>query len=106
MATLCTWPDTWGSIQKRSKRHRILPWKRSLFLDAVKATLERAGLTMDDLVSVTVYCTDLKLYDSFNTVYKGYFHGNYPARVICQLARQQLLRGVHFEVQGIATKGH
>jgi 2-iminobutanoate/2-iminopropanoate deaminase len=75
-----------------------------LALDAVKATLERAGLTMDDLVSVTVYCTDLKLYDSFNTVYKGYFHGNYPARAFIGAA--QLLRGLHFEVQGIATKGH
>src|SRR5579863_7182136 len=30
-----------------------------LVMDAVKHTLERAGFTMDDLVSVTVYCTDL-----------------------------------------------
>ena len=30
-----------------------------LVLDAVKATVERAGATMDDFVSVTVYCTDL-----------------------------------------------
>ena len=28
-------------------------------MDAVKATVERAGLHMDDLASVTVYCTDL-----------------------------------------------
>jgi 2-iminobutanoate/2-iminopropanoate deaminase len=75
-----------------------------LVLDAFKATVERAGLTMDDLVSVTVYCSDLKLYDSFNSVYKGYFHGNYPARAFIGAA--QLLRGAHFEVQGVATKGH
>ena len=74
-----------------------------LVLDAVKATVERAGLTMDDFVSVTVYCTDLKLYDTFNTVYKGYFHGNYPARAFVGVA--QLVRGAHFEVQGIAARG-
>jgi 2-iminobutanoate/2-iminopropanoate deaminase len=75
-----------------------------LVLDAVKATLERAGLGMDDLVSVTVYCSDLKLYDAFNTVYKGYFHGNYPARAFVGVA--QLVRGAHFEVQGIAVRRH
>ncbi len=73
-----------------------------LVLDAVKATLERAGLSMDDLVSVTVYCSDLKLYDSFNTVYKDYFHANYPARAFVGVA--QLVRGAHFEVQGIAVR--
>ena len=74
-----------------------------LVLDSVKATVERAGLGMDDLVSVTVYCTDLKLYDTFNAVYKGYFHDNYPARAFIGVAA--LVRGAHFEVQGIAAKG-
>ena len=72
-------------------------------LDSVKATVERAGLGMDDVVSVTVYCSDLKLYDTFNAVYKGYFHANYPARAFIGVA--QLVRGAHFEVQGIAVKG-
>jgi reactive intermediate/imine deaminase len=75
-----------------------------LVLDAVKTTLERAGLGMDDMVSVTVYCSDLKLYDTFNTVYKGYFHANYPARAFVGVA--QLVRGAHFEVQGIAVRRH
>ena len=74
-----------------------------LVLDAVKATVERAGLTMDDLVSVTVYCSDLKLYDAFNTVYKGYFHDNYPSRAFIGVAA--LVRDAHFEVQGIAVRG-
>lgn len=73
-----------------------------LVLDAVQATLKAAGLTMDDLVSVTVYCTDLALYDSFNSVYASYFHGKYPARALIGAA--SLLRGGHFEVQGIAVK--
>jgi 2-iminobutanoate/2-iminopropanoate deaminase len=71
-------------------------------MDAVKHTVESAGLQMDDLVSITVYCTDLELYDSFNMVYRTYFHGHYPSRAFIGVNR--LLRGAHFEVSGIATR--
>ena len=71
-------------------------------MDAVKHSIESAGFTMDDLVSVTVYCTDLQLFDSFNAIYRGYFHGHYPARAFIGVAA--LLRGAHFDVAGIATK--
>jgi reactive intermediate/imine deaminase len=73
-----------------------------LVMDAVKQTLSQAGLSMDDLVSVTVYCTDLGLYDAFNAVYRSYFHGQYPARAFIGI--NQLVRGAHFEVAGVAVK--
>lgn len=73
-----------------------------LVMDAVKATLARAGFSMDDFVSVTVYCTDLGLYDTFNAVYAGYFHQHHPARAFIGVAH--LVRGAHFEVQGVAVK--
>jgi len=73
-----------------------------LLMDAVEATLKSAGLTMDSLVSVTVYTTDLGLYDTFNGVYKKYFHEKYPARAF--VGASQLLRGAHFEIQGIAVR--
>src|SRR5438477_9127716 len=34
-----------------------------LVMDEVKQTVESAGLSMDDVVSMQVFCTDLKLYD-------------------------------------------
>jgi len=71
-------------------------------MDSVKHTIESAGLQMDDLVSVTIYCTDLELYDAFNSVYRTYFHGHYPARAFIGINR--LVRGAHFEVAGIAAK--
>jgi len=71
-------------------------------MDAVKHTIESAGLQMDDLVSVTVYCTDLGLYDAFNTVYRSYFHGHFPARAFIGVS--SLVRGAHFEVSGTAAK--
>jgi 2-iminobutanoate/2-iminopropanoate deaminase len=73
-----------------------------LVMDAVKRTIEKAGLRMDDLVTVTVYCTDLDLYDTFNAVYRTYFHDKYPARAFVGAAK--LLRGGHYEVMGIAVK--
>jgi 2-iminobutanoate/2-iminopropanoate deaminase len=71
-------------------------------LDDVKHTIEHAGLTMDDLVSVTVYCTDLELYDKFNGIYREYFHGQFPTRAF--IGVNKLLRGAHFEVSGVAVK--
>ncbi len=72
-----------------------------LVMDAIKGTVEHAGLTMDDLVSVTVYCTDLELFNTFNTVYRGYFHGHFPARAFIGVAH--ILFNGHFEVQAIAA---
>jgi 2-iminobutanoate/2-iminopropanoate deaminase len=71
-------------------------------LDNLKQTIETAGLKMDDLVSVQVFCTDLTLFDTFNEIYRGYFHGHFPARAF--LGTGSLLRGAHFEVMGIAVK--
>jgi 2-iminobutanoate/2-iminopropanoate deaminase len=73
-----------------------------LVMDAVKRTLERAGFTMDDFVTVTVYCTDLSLYDTFNGIYAGYFHGHHPARAFIGVSK--LVRGARFEVQGVAVR--
>ncbi len=73
-----------------------------LVLEAVKGTLEKGGLHMDDLVSVTIYCTDIALYDKFNAVYRGYFHGHFPTRAFIGVS--QLVRGAHFEMAGIAVK--
>ena len=73
-----------------------------LVMDGIKQTVEQAGLAMDDIVSVQVFCTDLKFYDTFNSVYKTYFHGDYPARAF--IGTDKLLRGGRYEVLGIAVK--
>jgi 2-iminobutanoate/2-iminopropanoate deaminase len=73
-----------------------------LAMEAIKETVESAGLSMGDVVSIQVFCTDLKLYETFNGVYKTYFHGDYPARAF--VGASNLLRGGRFEVTGIAVK--
>jgi 2-iminobutanoate/2-iminopropanoate deaminase len=73
-----------------------------MVMDGIKQTVELAGLTMDDVVSVQIFCTDLKFYDTFNSVYKTYFHGDYPARAF--IGTDKILRGGRYEVMGIAVK--
>ena len=73
-----------------------------LVMEAVKRTIEAGGMTMDDLVSVQVYCSDVSFYDAFNGIYRTYFHGQFPARAF--LGSGKLLFGARFEVLGVAVK--
>ena len=73
-----------------------------LLLDGVKTTLSAADLTMDDLVSVQIFCPDLALYDKFNEIYRTYFTNGFPARAF--IGSGQLLRGGRFEMQAIAVR--
>jgi len=70
-------------------------------LDQMKTVLAQEKMTMDDLVFVQVYCTDIKLYDTFNAAYRTYFK-RFPARAF--LGSGPLLGGARFEIQGIAEK--
>ena len=71
-------------------------------MEQIKGTVEKAGMAMDDIVSMQVFCTDLSLYDAFNGVYRTYFKTNYPARAF--IGGTKLLFGSRFEVLGIAVK--
>ena len=71
-------------------------------MDEIKSVLAQEGMTMDDLVTVQVFCTDLSLYGTFNDVYRTYFTKGFPARAF--LGTGSLLAGGRFEVQGIAVK--
>ena len=73
-----------------------------LLLDGMKATLKEANMTMDDLVSVQIFCPDLSLYEKFNEIYRTYFVKNFPARAF--IGSGPLLRGGRFEAQGIAIR--
>ena len=73
-----------------------------IVLDDVKATLTAAGMTMDDLVSVQIFCSDVSHYDAFNRVYRTYFSKEFPARAF--IGSGALLFGARFEVQAIAVK--
>ena len=73
-----------------------------LVMEAVKSQVVRQGMTMDDLVSVQIFCSDVKHYDAFNAVYRTYFTKEFPARAF--LGSGALLFGARFEVMGVAVK--
>lgn len=70
-------------------------------MDQIKAVLAQEKMAMDDLVTVQVFCTDVKYYATFNDVYRTYFT-KFPARAF--IGSGPLLGGARFEVQGMAVK--
>ena len=73
-----------------------------LVLQEIRRVLEMAGMTMDDLVSLQIFCSDVSLFARFNVIYRTYFTGKLPARAF--LGSGPLLFGARFELQGIAVK--
>jgi reactive intermediate/imine deaminase len=71
-------------------------------LDQFKSVLAEAGMTMDDLVFVQVFCSDVKLFDTWNKVYPTYFGKDLPARAF--VGSGALLFGARFEMQAIAVR--
>jgi enamine deaminase RidA (YjgF/YER057c/UK114 family) len=73
-----------------------------LLFDGFQAVLREAGMTMDDLVWVQVYCPDISLWQRFNSAYVRLFSREFPARAF--LGSGTLLLKGRFEMLGIAVK--
>lgn len=71
-------------------------------LNNLKTNLTAAGMTMDDLVSVQIFCPDMSYYADFNKVYRTFFTKDFPARAF--LGSGPLLNGAKFELMGVAVK--
>lgn len=69
---------------------------------AVKKVVEEAGFKMTDLVSVTVYVTDINDVEKMNEVYKKLMPNPKPARATVQVAG--LIGGAKIEISAIAVK--
>ncbi len=69
-------------------------------LENIKAILEAAGSSMGNVVSTTVYLTDLKNFGGMNEVYVRYFPKDPPPRATVQAG---LLKDMLVEMQCIAV---
>ncbi len=87
-------PDTRGPVSATQEAR--------LVMNRIEHVVRQAHMTMDDVVSIQVFCTNLANYDAFNNVYKTYFHGHFPARAFIGAAN--LLFGARYEVMGIAIR--
>lgn len=73
-----------------------------LVMQDFQRVLAMAGMTLDNLVSVQIFASDVSLWERFNAVYRTYFTDKLPARAF--LGSGTLLFGARFELQGIAVK--
>lgn len=75
-------------------------------LENVKAVVESSGLTVGDIVKLTVFVKDLNDFGTVNDVYGKFFdeHGveHYPARSCVEVAR--LPKDVGIEIEAIAVR--
>ena len=67
-------------------------------LDNIKAIVEAAGATMNDVVKCSVYLSDINDFKAFNEVYSRYFTGIKPARTTVQSV---LFAGIKIEIDAI-----
>ncbi len=71
-------------------------------MENIKAILEEAGYSFDDVVKSTVLLTDMGNFKAMNTVYAEYYKENPPARAA--FAVRDLPLGVLVEIETIAVK--
>ncbi|MCX7973408.1 MAG: RidA family protein [Candidatus Aminicenantes bacterium] len=82
-----------GSIKEQTKQ----------VLENIKAILEAAGSSLNNIVKTTVFLQDMNDFSLMNEVYKSYFQPPYPARSTIQVAR--LPRDARIEIEAIALAG-
>ncbi|MCL2033448.1 MAG: RidA family protein [Oscillospiraceae bacterium] len=72
-------------------------------LDNLKAILEAAGSSMENIVKTTVFLTDMNDFAAVNEVYATYFDAPPPARSC--VAMVALPNGAKVEIEAIAMGG-
>ncbi len=77
-----------------------LPAQTRRVLDNMKAVVEAGGSSMDNVVKVTIYITDMKQFAVVNEIYGNYFSDPFPARACVQVS--ELPKGVEVEMDAIA----
>ena len=93
----CTNPETGklelGDVQSETKRT----------FENVRAILEAAGSSLDDVVKCNVYLRHINDFASMNEVYETIFSAPFPARTTIQAGA--LPGGIAVEIECIARKG-
>ncbi|MFV3402915.1 MULTISPECIES: RidA family protein [Pseudomonas] len=73
-------------------------------LQALKAALEKAGSSMDRVLHLTIYLTDMADRAVFNEVYQRFFSKPWPVRAAVGVAALAF-EGMRVEVTAMAAKG-
>ena len=92
-----------GAVDPETNQLKIgtVEQEAAMGLENIRIILEEAGSCLDNVLSITVYLSDLDEYDRFNTAYKRYFPKDPPARTCIQAAR--LPFGTRVEITAVAA---
>jgi 2-iminobutanoate/2-iminopropanoate deaminase len=90
-------PDSHGKVTGTD-----ISFQTTRAIAAVEKVVKEAGFQMTDIVSVTVYVTDLQDVEKMNEVYKKLMPDPKPARATVQVAG--LIGGAKIEISAIAVK--
>ena len=71
-------------------------------LTNAKAVVEAGGLTLDDVVKVTVFILDMGEFGNINEVYQTFFSAQPPARSVVEVSR--LPKDVLVEIEMVAYR--
>jgi 2-iminobutanoate/2-iminopropanoate deaminase len=71
-----------GTIEEETRRT----------MDNIKAIVEAAGGTMENVVKCTAHLADINEFDRYNTIYAAYFPGIKPARTTVQSVLAENIR--------------
>ena len=71
-------------------------------LTNAKAVVEAGGLTLDDVVKVTVFILDMGEFGNINEVYQAFFSAEPPARSVVEVSR--LPKDVLVEIEMVAYR--
>jgi len=78
-----------GTIEKETK----------LTLENIRIIMEAAGSSLDNILQVRVYLTDVREYARFNDVYRKYFKDPLPARTCVEV--KNLPFGIRIEIDTV-----
>lgn len=70
-------------------------------LENLRAILEAAGTSMNDVVKTTIFIKDMNQFGAINEVYGSFFAQPYPARATVEVSR--LPKDVNVEIEAIAN---
>ena len=73
-------------------------------LENLKAILEAAGSSLENVIKTTIFVRDLADFAQLNAIYAQYFTSNYPARTTVQAAALPLGAAVEIEAIGVVSE--
>jgi 2-iminobutanoate/2-iminopropanoate deaminase len=93
---VCIDPST-GNLKNRDiqeETHQVM--------QNLKAILQEAGMTFNDVVKTTIFITDMNRFSEVNEIYGKYFSESFPARETVQVSA--LPKFVNVEISMIGVK--